>query len=96
MADREKETVRKKAVAVKYNSKMVAPKVVGSGKGRIAERIEELGRENDLHIIQDKKLVDELYRVDIGDNIPPDLYEVVAQLLVFIGDIDSRYKKWQE
>lgn len=85
---------RKKAVAIKYEDTMVAPKVVASGQGRVAERIEELGTENEIHIIQDKKLVEELYRVDIGDNIPPDLYEVVAQLLVFIGDIDSRYKKW--
>ncbi len=83
----------KKAVAIKYDGSMVAPKVVASGQGKVAERIEELGKENKVQVIQDEKLVNELSRVDIGDNIPPDLYEVVAQLLVFIGDIDKYYKK---
>ncbi len=83
----------KKAVAIKYDDSMVAPKVVASGQGIVAERIEELGKENKVQVIQDEKLVNELSRVDIGDNIPPDLYEVVAQLLVFIGDLDKYYKK---
>ncbi len=83
----------KKAVAIKYDESMVAPKVVGSGKGRVAERIEEIAKENKVQVIQDEKLVNELSRVDIGDNIPPDLYQVIAQLLVFIGDIDKYYKK---
>ncbi len=89
---REKDKL-KKAVAIKYDDTMVAPKVVASGQGQIAERIEELGKENKVQVIQDEKLVNELSRVDIGDNIPPDLYEVVAQLLVFIGDLDKYYKK---
>ncbi len=83
----------KKAVAIKYDDSMVAPKVVASGKGEVAERIAEVAKENKIQVIQDEKLVNELSRVDIGDNIPPDLYEVVAQLLVFIADIDKYYKK---
>ncbi len=83
----------KKAVALKYDETMIAPKVVASGQGKVAERIEELGVQNKVHVVQDEKLVKELTRVDIGDNIPPDLYEVVAQLLVFIGDVDKKYKR---
>ncbi len=84
---------RKQAVALKYDETMVAPKVVASGEGKVAERIEALAVENKIHVVQDEKLVKELTRVDIGDNIPPDLYEVVAQLLVFIGDVDKKYKR---
>ncbi len=83
----------KKAVALKYDETMIAPKVVASGQGKVAERIEELAVQNKIHVVQDEKLVKELTRVDIGDNIPPDLYEVVAQLLVFIGDVDKKYKR---
>ncbi len=83
----------KKAVALKYDETMVAPKVVASGQGKVAERIEELGRKSDVQVVEDEKLVRELSRVDIGENIPPDLYEVVAQLLVFIGDVDKKYNK---
>ncbi len=83
----------KKAVAIKYDETMVAPKVIASGQGKVSERIEELGKEKEIKVIQDEKLVNELSRVDIGDSIPPDLYEVVAQLLVFIGDIDKYFKK---
>ncbi len=84
---------RKQAVALKYDETMIAPKVVASGEGKVAERIEALAVENKIHVVQDEKLVKELTRVDIGDNIPPDLYEVVAQLLVFIGDVDKKYKR---
>lgn len=83
----------KKAVAIKYDSTMIAPKVVASGQGKVAERIEEIAVENKVQIVQDEKLVKELSRVDIGENIPPDLYEVVAELLVFISDIDKK-SKW--
>ncbi len=84
---------RKQAVAIKYDDTMIAPKVVASGEGKVAERIEALAIENKVHVVQDEKLVKELTRVDIGENIPPDLYEVVAQLLVFIGDVDKKYKR---
>ncbi len=85
----------KKAVALKYDTTMIAPKVVASGQGKVAERIEELAVQNKVHVVQDEKLVKELTRVDVGDNIPPDLYEVVAQLLVFIGDVDKKYKRYE-
>ncbi len=83
----------KKAVAIKYDHTMVAPKVVASGKGHVAEKIQEIAEEKKISVIEDEKLVEQLYRVDIGENIPPELYEVVAQILVFIGDLDRYYKK---
>ncbi len=92
MAD-EKGKQQKKAVAIKYDDTMIAPKVVASGKGHVAEKIMEIGQEKKIQVVEDAKLVEKLSKVDIGDNIPPELYEVVAQLLVFIGDLDRYYKK---
>ena len=78
-----------RAVAIKYERTDTAPKVVASGKGVIADKILEKAKENDVAIYKDAALVDELLKVDLGDSIPPELYEVVAQVLIFIGDLDK-------
>lgn len=91
----EKNIKDKKAVAIKYNSQMVAPKVVAKGQGYVADKIVENAKEANVAIYQNKALVDELEKIDLGLNIPPYLYEVVAQVLVFVSDLDKReeYRK---
>ncbi len=79
----------KKAVALKYDRASVAPEVVAKGSGAVAEKILEKGKEEDIAIYEDKQLVEELTKLEIGDNIPPELYEVVAKILLFIGDLDK-------
>ncbi len=79
----------KKAVAIKYTKDDAAPKVIASGKGVIAENIIDGATGDDIAVIKDKKLVDELTKVDIGDYIPQELYEVVAKVLLFVTDIDQ-------
>ncbi len=81
------------AVAIKYNPGESAPKIVAKGRGGVAERILEKGAENNIPIHKDEKLVEELTKIDIGDQIPPELYEVVAQVLVFVSDLDKLMKK---
>lgn len=85
----------KKAVAIKYNPQMTAPKVVAKGKGYVAEKILENAKDANVTIYEDKALVEELDKIDLGLNIPPYLYEVVAQVLVFVSDLDKReqYRK---
>ena len=78
-----------RAVAIKYSPTEIAPKVVASGKGHVADRILEKAMSNDVAIYKDAALAEELSKMNIGDNIPPELYEVVAQVLVFISDIDK-------
>jgi flagellar biosynthesis protein len=80
---------RQKAVALKYNPDEAAPKVVAKGVGTIAEKIMEKGKEADVPIYQDAKLTEELTKLDLGEQIPPELYEVVAQVLIFISDLDK-------
>ena len=79
---------RRKAVAVKYDPADTAPAVVAKGAGRTAERIMDKARQSRVPVYKDAQLADELTRLDFGAHIPPELYEVVAQVLVFISDLD--------
>ena len=86
----------KTAVAVAYNPGEVAPKILAVGKGEVAERIIETAKENDVPFDQDNKLAETLSRLQIGDTIPPELYEVVAEILVFVDDMDRMKGKLKE
>ena len=86
----------KTAVAVAYNPGEVAPKILAVGKGEVAERISETAKENDVPFYQDNKLAETLSRLQIGDTIPPELYEVVAEILVFVDDMDRMKGKLKE
>jgi len=80
---------RKRAVAIQYNPDDIAPKLIAKGAGLIAEKILENAANADVAIHKDEKLAEDLTRLDLGENIPPELYEVVAQVLVFISDLDK-------
>lgn len=76
------------AVAVAYEPGDGAPKILATGKGELAEKIIEKAKENDVPLYKDNKLADTLSRLKIGDAIPPELYDVVAEILVFVDDMD--------
>ena len=80
--------IRQKAVALKYNPDEHAPKIAAKGAGVIAEKILEEAEKADITVYEDASLVEELTRMDLGQHIPPELYEVVAQVLIFISDLD--------
>lgn len=86
----EKKMKDKKAVAIKYNPSMQAPKVVAKGSGYVAQKILENAKESNVTIYEDKELVEELEKIDLGLNIPPHLYEVVAQVLLFVSNLDKK------
>lgn len=77
------------AVAIKYDPGEVAPKIIATGKGKVAEKIIETAKENDVALHKDSKLADTLSKLDIGEYIPPELYEVVAEILVFVDDCEK-------
>lgn len=79
----------KQAIALEYNPEEEAPKVIASGRGVLAERILEKAKEADVPIHRDDRLADTLSRLEIGDMIPPELYEVVAEVLVFVDAMDK-------
>ena len=88
--DELKKTRSQKAAVLKYDPKDVAPKVVAKGAGYVAEKILEKGKAEQIPVYRDPKLADELTKMDLGESIPPELYEVVAQVLLFISDLDKQ------
>lgn len=85
----EKKKPVKTAVALEYNPAEDAPKVIASGKGALAERIIEKAQESEVPIHRDDKLAETLSRLEIGEMIPPELYEVVAEILIFVDSMDK-------
>ena len=76
------------AVAVAYVPGDRAPKILATGKGHVADKIIEKAMEEDVPLYKDNKLAGTLSKLEIGDMIPPELYEVVAEILVFVDDMD--------
>ncbi len=74
-----------RAVALGYRrGKDAAPRVKAKGRGRLAEKILALAKANGIPVKKDKALLDALYRLDINEEIPEELYRVVAEILAFI------------
>lgn len=74
------------AVALKYDAQeKAAPYVVAKGEDYLAQRIKEAARENHIEIVENKPLARMLYsNVDVGAEIPPELYQAVAEILAVI------------
>lgn len=79
----------KQAVAIEYDPNDMAPKIVATGRGKIAERIIEKAKESNVPVHEDAKLAGTLSKLDIGEYIPPELYEVVAEVLVFVDKMEK-------
>jgi flagellar biosynthesis protein len=75
----------KKAVALKYERyKDSAPKVVAKGKGVIAEKIIEIAKQHGVYLKEDPTLVEVLSGLELYEEIPEELYKVVAEIFVLI------------
>lgn len=90
MAEDNKRKQPREAVALEYDAHKGAPRVVAAGKGLVAERIIETAIENMVPVHEDPELAHALNVISIGEEIPPELYQVVAQVLVFVADLDKR------
>ena len=77
------------AVALEYTPGEQAPKILATGRGYIAKSIIEKAGEADVPIYEDSKLADTLSKLEIGEMIPPELYTVVAETLVFVDECDK-------
>ena len=95
MADRQREQFKTKdpkdltAVALAYEPGDDAPRILATGKGHIAQKIVDEAEAADVPLYQDSQLAETLSALEIGDAIPPELYEVVAQILVFVDGMDK-------
>lgn len=90
---KKKNDADKTAVAISYEPGDAAPKILATGKGKVAEKIIETAKENKVPTYKDNKLASTLSKLQIGDMIPPELYEVVAEILVFVDDMDRMKAK---
>lgn len=84
----EEASKKKIAVVLEYIPGDEAPNIIASGKGRLAERIIDRAKESDVPLYQDSKLAKTLSKLEVGDMIPPELYGVVAEILVFVDRMD--------
>ena len=83
-----------KAVAILYDSQRESsPKVVATGQGEVAKRIIETAREAGVHIQEDANLVELLSKIDLGANIPTELYQTVAEVLAFVYQVNDKFKE---
>lgn len=79
----------KQAIALGYDpDKENAPVVIATGRGELAEKIISKAQEEKIPVHTDSKLADTLSKLEIGEMIPPELYEVVAEILVFVDAMD--------
>ena len=79
---------RKAATALHYGAREAAPKVVATGKGLIAERILEIAAAAGVPIREDAALVNALQALDLGQEIPEDLFVAVAEALAWAYRLD--------
>ena len=77
------------AVALHYNEDLPAPMVVASGRGAVAEAIERIARESGVPVVADPDLAASLIELDVNTLIPESLYEVIANLLVFVRGLSA-------
>lgn len=87
---------RKKAVALHYEPDQdAAPRVVAAGQGEVAERILVLARENNVPIHNNPDLAAKLVNLDLNTVIPPELYQVVAEILAFVYRLNAKAEAGQ-
>lgn len=80
------------AVAVKYDLETApAPIVLAKGEDYLAQKIKEVARDNDIEIVENKPLARMLYaNVEVGDMIPPELYNAVAEVLAYVYHLKGK------
>ena len=93
MADEELRKRNKTAVALEYTPGEEAPKILATGKGILAEKIIEKAKEADVPVHKDSRLANTLSNLEVGDYIPPELYQAVAEILLFVDRMDKIKEK---
>lgn len=80
-----------KAVAIRHKPGLEkAPRVIAAGKGKIAEKIIRIAKEHNIHVHNDPDLVEMLSELELNSEIPPELYVVVSEILVFVYSLNRK------
>lgn len=91
MSDKQKSS---QAVAISYQQGN-APKITAKGEQELADEIIALAQGAGVHIHQDEHLCEFLQRLEVGDEIPKELYLLIAELIAFVYVLDGKFpEKW--
>lgn len=83
----------RRATALRYENGYDVPIVTAAGVGHVADKIIEKAEENAVPIVQDETLSELLNNVNVGDEIPGELYDAIAKIIVYVMDLDKRKSK---
>lgn len=90
MKEKKERSRQKKAAALKYKMESdKAPRVVAKGRGGVAERIIAVAKENNIPIHEDCDLIEILSTLELEQEIPPELYRTIAEILAFIYRVNA-------
>jgi flagellar biosynthesis protein len=89
MSDFASDPPRRRSAALSYSGEG-APVLVAKGDNDIARRIVETAREHGVPIVQDEQLTELLCQIPLGDEIPPNLYVAVAEVLAFVYRLNDQ------
>ncbi|RSL32013.1 flagellar biosynthesis protein FlhS [Salibacterium salarium] len=78
------------AAVIKYDEGE-APRVMAQGTGEVAQKILDMAEENDIYLQKDPGLLESLLDMDLGENVPPQLYSVIAEVLLLIEEMEKKY-----
>lgn len=78
----------KRAVALQYGADDAAPVVVASGMGYLAEKIVDVAQENGVPVYEDDSLATMLTQLNLGQEIPPELYQAIVEIYVYFLNFD--------
>ena len=81
---------KKRAVAMAYRAEDGAPRIVAKGCGVSAEAIISLAREHGVYVHPSPELVNLLMQIDLDSEIPPELYQAVAEILAWLYSLDQK------
>jgi len=79
----------KKAVALRYGDNDTAPRVVATARGYLADKMIQIAEKYDIPLYYSPEVVEKLAYLDIGQEIPLELYEAIAQIYAFLVKIDA-------
>ena len=82
----------KRAAAISYDQdEHDVPVLSAFGEGYIAEKIVSIAKESGVPVLPDPSLASMLSKLSVGDEISPEMYEAVAKVLIFVGEVDRKY-----
>ena len=87
---------KRKAVALQYGENDAAPVVVASGMGYLAEKIVDVAQENGVPVYEDDSLATMLTRLNLGQEIPPELYQAIVEIYVYFLNFDPAQRQRNE